>query len=45
MNVHHYFQKPASLSVLTDPGMSVHDIHADVFFTPEEKTIQTEGAL
>ena len=35
----------ASLSVLIDRGVSARDIHADVFFTPEEKTIQTEGAL
>jgi CDP-4-dehydro-6-deoxyglucose reductase/ferredoxin-NAD(P)+ reductase (naphthalene dioxygenase ferredoxin-specific) len=35
----------ASLSVLIDRGVSARDIHADVFFTPKEKTIQKEEAL
>jgi NAD(P)H-flavin reductase/ferredoxin len=35
----------ASLSVLIDRGISARDIHADVFFTPEEKTIQMEYPL
>ncbi|MBP0441303.1 2Fe-2S iron-sulfur cluster binding domain-containing protein [Tianweitania sediminis] len=34
----------ASLSVLIDRGVSARDIHADVFFTPEETTIQREQA-
>lgn len=35
----------ASLSVLTNRGVSARNIHADVFFTPEETTGQMEPAL